>query len=302
MTSPIARPGAVAPSAGTWSRRFCRLFMHALFRSLFGWRGGETGTSFRHPSTDGSMLAGAVHACACAPAKGVVIVCHPFFKFGMHYFFKNGYQDWLNAAGYHVVGFNFKGFGASAVEGLRFSDDVCAMVAWTRERYPDLPLHLLATSFGAFQSIHAIASGRVQVDSALFDSAPATLEHFFGKGIGGAVVRYLSRSRWSHSTGTHDILRMLPLPPATPHLFLYGDADEYIMPPEMAALRRACGDARVQVFPQCGHLELRKVDPQRYIATVLEFFERQGRAPLLANFAKPAHAAGGDMCPEARTA
>jgi alpha-beta hydrolase superfamily lysophospholipase len=235
------------------------ILMRTLFRPVFGWRSnGLVGLEpFVHTSTDGSWLAGAVHASRRGPARGVVLLCHPFLKYGMHYFFRNGYHDWLADAGYHVVAFDFKGFGRSTVGGLSFAADVVALGEWVGQRYPDLPVHLLGTSFGAFHAIHAIATGRTRFASVLFDSVPASSARFFGRG----------------ATGTRPVFRALPLPHDLPRLFLFGADDPFITAAEVDGIRRACGAASVRVYPGCGHLEVRKAHPGAYRAAVLAFFD-----------------------------
>ena len=68
--------------------------MRTLFKPVFGWRGdGLAGLEpFVHTSTDGSWLAGAVYTSRRMPARGVVLLCHPFLKYGMHWFFNHGYH------------------------------------------------------------------------------------------------------------------------------------------------------------------------------------------------------------------
>ena len=270
-----AAPG----TTGLLERACGGLLMRTLFRPVFGWRGGEQGDIAAglqpsvHTGADGSWLAGAVCASRVEPAHGVVLLCHPFLKYGMHYFFRNGYHDWLTDAGYHVVAFDFKGFGRSTVGGLSFAADVVALGEWVGQRYPDLPVHLLGTSFGAFHAIHAIATGRTRFASVLFDSVPASSARFFGRGATGTVMRWLGASRWAGATGTRTIFRSLPLPDDLPRLFLFGADDPFITAAEVDGIRRACGAASVRVYPGCGHLEVRKAHPGAYRAAVLAFFD-----------------------------
>lgn len=249
--------------------------MRTLFRPVFGWRGeGSAGLEpFVHTSTDGSWLAGAVHASRRVPARGVVLLCHPFLKYGMHWFFNHGYHDWLADAGYHVVGFDFKGFGRSTVGGVAFADDVVAMGEWARERWPGLPVHVLGASFGAFHALHAIATGRTAFASIVCDSVPATLSRFFGGGLTGTVMRGMSTSRWADATGTRPIFRSLPLPHDMPRLFMFGSADPFITAAEVDRLRAMCGAASVRVYPACGHLDVRKAYPAAYRGAILDFLD-----------------------------
>jgi pimeloyl-ACP methyl ester carboxylesterase len=249
--------------------------MRTLFRPVFGWRGdGPAGLEpFVHTGADGSWLAGAVRTSRHARARGVVLLCHPFLKYGMHYFFNHGYHEWLAEAGYHVVGFDFKGFGRSTVGGVSFAEDVIAMGEWAQDHWPDLPVHVLGASFGAFHALHAIATGRTAFASVLCDSVPATVARFFGRGVTGAVMRGVSTSRWAEATGTRPIFRALPLPRDLPRLFLFGGADPYITPAEVEHLRAMCGAIHVRVFPDCGHLEVRQACPGAYRGVILGFLD-----------------------------
>jgi hypothetical protein len=264
---------------GLLARACGGLLMRTLFRPVFGWRGGEQGDiaaglqPFVHTGADGSWLVGAVCASRVEPAHGVVLLCHPFLKYGMHYFFRNGYHDWLADAGYHVVAFDFKGFGRSTIGGLSFAEDVVALGEWASQRYPDLPVHLLGTSFGAFHALHAIATGGTKFASVLFDSVPATVARFFGRGATGTAMRWLGTSRWADATGTRAIFRSLPLPDDLPRLFLFGADDPFITAAEVDRVRQACGAASVRVYPGCGHLDVRKAHPGAYRAAVLAFFD-----------------------------
>ena len=251
------------------------ILMRTLFRPVFGWRGdGLAGLEpFVHTGADGSWLAGAVYTSRRVPARGVVLLCHPFLKYGMHWFFNHGYHEWLADAGYHVVGFDFKGFGRSTVGGMSFAEDVIALGEWARDCWPELPVHVLGASFGAFHALHAIATGRTAFASVVCDSVPATVARFFGGGVTGAVMRGMSTSRWADATGTRPIFRSLPLPHGLPRLFLFGGADPFITPAEVERLREACGPSNVRVYPDCGHLEVRKAFPGAYRGAILGFLD-----------------------------
>jgi alpha-beta hydrolase superfamily lysophospholipase len=251
------------------------ILMRTLFRPVFGWRSnGLVGLEpFVHTSTDGSWLAGAVYVSRRVPARGVVLLCHPFLKYGMHWFFNHGYHAWLADAGYHVVGFDFKGFGRSTVDGVSFAEYVLALGEWTHDARPGQPVHGLGASFGAFHALHAIATGRTAFASVLCDSVPATVARFFGGGVTGAVMRGMSTSRWADATGTRPIFRSLPLPHDLPRLFLFGGDDPFITQAEVAHLRDLCGASSVRVYPDCGHLDARKAFPGAYRGAILDFLD-----------------------------
>lgn len=260
---------------GMFGRLFSKVLMGTLFSPVFGWRGDKTVDveHFRHIGVDNSSISVALRKSDAELPKGVVILCHPFLKYGMSYFFKNEYHQWLAQAGYHVVGFNFKGFGLSTVEGVSFSEDVTSMVLWANREYPVLPIHILGLSFGAFHGIHALAAEKVKISSVIFDSVPVSISTFFGDGLLGVFMRWLSKSRWSHITGTKEILGSLPLPREIACLFLYGNQDKYVSLSEIEKVRTICGAENVVMYTNCGHLEIRKKHPHEYIELVTKFFD-----------------------------
>ena len=275
---------------GRFETACIKVMMPVLFRSVYGWRNkdaaAEQGERFDIHGVDGSILKAIRFTTARAPAKGIVLLCHPFLKYGMDYFVKNNYHEWLNDAGYDVVAFNFKGFGTSSVSGIAFSDDVQSAAQWIAERQPELPLHLLGVSFGAYHSVHGIARHEMRFASALFDSVPMEISSFFSAGAFGAVMRWLSRSRWGHPTGTKPLDDSLPALSETPCQFLFGRNDKLISSSEISRLRVNCPNAGVVLYDDCGHLELRKTHPRRYISDITNFFDLHGaaqRAPKYLN-------------------
>ncbi len=265
---------------GLLTTGFSKLLMRVLFRPVFGWCGDKTTDveHFKHIGVDNSSIAVAIRKSDADPAKGVVVLCHPFIKYGMSYFFRNKYHQWLAQAGYHVVGFNFKGFGSSTVEGVSFSKDVTSVALWVKREYPALPIHLLGISFGAFHGIHALAENKVNITSVIFDSVPASIRSFFGSGLLGVFMRCLSESRWSHVTGTKEIFGSLSILRDIPCLFLYGNKDKYISSNEIEKVRAICGASNVIVYSDCGHLEIRKNYPVEYVDVITKFFDKHGES------------------------
>lgn len=254
--------------------------MRVLFNPVFGWKDRETHAVQRHciNGFDDSTLSLAVAPAAHETPKGIVLLCHPFSKYGMSYFLRKKYHEHFISAGYHVVAFNFKGFGASTLKGISFADDVACVAAWARARFPNLPLHLFGASFGAYHGIHCIAKHRAQFVSAVFDSVPTRITAFFNRGFSGALLRWISTSRWARVTGTHSIFESLPLVGSLPCLFLYGRADPLISPSEITRVSVACKNATIRVYENCGHLEILKHHPMDYINTMLGFVELHSAA------------------------
>ena len=242
--------------------------MRTLFKPVFGWRGGDSAglEPFVHTGADGSWLAGAVCAAGVVPARGVVLLCHPFLKYGMHWFFNHGYHEWLADAGYHVVGFDFKGFGRSTVGGVSFAEDVVALGEWVRAALAGLPVHVLGDVVRRVPRAPRHRDGPYSVRVGPVRQRAGHGRALLRQRRDGRRDARLSTSRWADVTGTRAIFRSLPLPDGLPRLLLFGAADPFITPAEMDRLRDACGAGNVRVYPGCGHLEVRKAFPVRTAA------------------------------------
>jgi hypothetical protein len=244
-----------------------------MFRPILGYRQSrpEDFTPLPLRSADGSQLE-AVLASAREPAHGVVIFCHPFLKYGYHYFVKSGLVDAVRKEGFHCLLFNFKGVGASELKGGPFHEDVSAAIGLARRRFPDLPLYLLGASFGGYQAVHALARDDGQVRAALLDSVPLSATHFFQKGLTGILMRWLSRSRWAHRTGTEPLLSSLTAIQRTRLHLLYGAQDAYCPVEERDRLGTSLPGLRVTALPEVGHLQGYKRAPDQFMRAVREQF------------------------------
>ena len=99
---------------------------------------------------NGQHRLAAWHLPARTPApRAVILLTHPMTKAGKHFFVKRGYPERLAAAGYHVVGMDFNGFGESDQIGLNYKADVRAAMHLIRRRWPELPVGAWGLSLGA---------------------------------------------------------------------------------------------------------------------------------------------------------
>lgn len=95
--------------------------------------------------------------------RAIGVVCHPHPLFGGTLTNKvvHTVGRAFVAQGAPTLRFNFRGVGASAGsydEGRGETDDLLAVVAWLRERFPGLPLWLGGFSFGSFVALRGQAA------------------------------------------------------------------------------------------------------------------------------------------------
>jgi pimeloyl-ACP methyl ester carboxylesterase len=224
-------------------------------------------------SDDGSLLEAALMKATTAEARGVLVFCHPLLKSGYHYFLRGGLAGWGAGEGFHGVLFNFKGIGRSSLGGLCFADDVVGAVAFARDRFPGLPVHLVGHSFGGYHAAHALARLDGDVASAVFDSVPPRITNFFRSGPSAFLMKGLSRSPWAGVTGISPISPSLARIHLTPLLLIYGDEDEYCPAEEVHALATAVPTASLRKLPGTGHLQGFREHRDAYTSALLEHWK-----------------------------
>jgi pimeloyl-ACP methyl ester carboxylesterase len=261
---------------------FSTLFIRLMFKSVHGWKNRipDRALPFTHIGRDGSCLEAAIGLTPHAHVKGVVLLCHPFLKYGMHYFFNNELDKALNDQGFHVVTFNFKGFGHSNIKGHAFYEDVLSISDLIKRQFPHLPLHLLGCSFGGFQLSHALARDGSLFNSVVLDSVPCSVTTYFKNGLLGPAMKMLSNSKIAQATGTMAVKHALSKVSKLPIAFLYGSQDKYAPQQDIDELKAQCKDIVFMKFDGSDHLENYKKHKQAYIQFVVQFFTENTRPSL----------------------
>ncbi|MCO1621710.1 alpha/beta hydrolase [Pseudomonas putida] len=267
---------AVEQSPTRFGIAISKLFIRVMFRQVQGWERDvpSRAEGFVETASDGSKLEGAVLLANPAKAKGVVLLCHPFLKYGMHYFFENGIDQVFLEQGYHVIAFNFKGFGRSTIGGHAFADDVLSIARKIAREYPGLPIHLVGCSFGGYHLSHALARDASPFTSAVLDSVPVSVRSYFTRGPLRLAMRWISGSRLAVPTGTCAIDHSLKSVHHLPIAYFYGLSDRYIPEASVTRLSLDCTSLHVVGFEACRHLENHKKHRDRYFQEIFAFFVR----------------------------
>ncbi len=124
--------------------------------------------------------------------RALAVICHPHPLHGGTLNNKIVHQlaKTFTESGAVSVRFNFRGVGASEGrydEGRGERDDLLAVTAWARGRWPGLPLWLAGFSFGGFIAMDAVHDLQPQW---LVTVAPA-VNYFPGQGVSLASVDWL---------------------------------------------------------------------------------------------------------------
>lgn len=189
-------------------------------------------------SHDGTRLSG-WFVPAIGPAKGTVLHLHGNAENMTSHF---GFVDWLPAAGYNIMVFDYRGYGQSAGSPTRSGvyEDSCAALVYLRSR-PDIDAEriiVFGQSLGAVQAINVVGGGerlgvRAVVVEAPFYSYRRIVRDIMGKipllsWFKTPLAAILIRDRLS---AADYIDRIAPIP----LLLIHGSQDE-VIPLEHATL------------------------------------------------------------------
>jgi alpha-beta hydrolase superfamily lysophospholipase len=111
---------------------------------------------------------------APGPPRAIVLAVHGLNDYS-HAFEAVGH--YLSNQGITLIGYDQRGFGATAGHGLwhgtdRLTADLITMAGLIRRRHPDTPLYLLGESMGGAVVINALGSGGLEVEGVIL-VAPA---------------------------------------------------------------------------------------------------------------------------------
>jgi dipeptidyl aminopeptidase/acylaminoacyl peptidase len=126
-----------------------------------------------------SELAALVAETSAQPARGVVVCAHPMGLASKGFWLRNGHAQALLDAGFHVVLFDFNGFGESPSTNFDWPVDLVAAGQWARRRFPGLPVHAMGASFGAMHALNAMPHPEFPFDRIVAEGCAATLPLFW---------------------------------------------------------------------------------------------------------------------------
>ena len=175
------RRGIHRPAAFMLTSLLKRLFLR---RFRVPWRNplppGEQAAwqRLRVASASGASLAVWFGAARTPTAAATLVLGHPLGKAAKGYFLTRDYAELLRAQGYHVVLFDFNGFGESSVGSFAYPADIVAVGQAAQALTPGLPLGYFGVSLGAHMAVLALADARHPYQFALLESALTTLDEY----------------------------------------------------------------------------------------------------------------------------
>lgn len=198
--------------------------------------------------------------CLDTPApRAVVVLAHPDRRYGKQWFAREGWLDFLHANRLAAIVFDFPAYGGSRGGSTYFHDDVLAAANEARRLHPDLPLHVVGLSIGAFAV--ANASPHLDADSLVLESPYPTFadwyDHASSRKTLGRVNSTMAKV-WPRTARRIDAGRNIAAARA-PRVLVAATPHDEVTP---IALSRRVHDAapaaarRWLEVPAAGHLEL----------------------------------------------
>lgn len=176
------RATARSPGARWWWHRQLKKPFFGRFMKPWRWPSEVPQDGWqRHTiaSPSGAALRAVLRETALQPARGVVVCAHPMGFAAKGFWLRHGHAEALLAAGFHVLAFDFNGFGESESTNFDWPSDAIAVGRWAKLRYPALPAHALTASFGAMNTLNALPEADFPFERVVAEGVPPTLPLFW---------------------------------------------------------------------------------------------------------------------------
>lgn len=286
-TTSVFPKSAKAPEAldrpPVWEERASNFLLHALSPRLPGVEAQEppprlapfTCFEIERPHAAGQLAA--TWYPAPGPARGAVLLVHPWVPWGQAYFHRRGRIQALRKAGYHVLSFDLGGIAESGPRPAGFLDtDVEAALDALIERAEGLPIHLWGVSAGAYYA-HFVLSRRASVSGAFFEDVPTHLLVWSRREAPWGLPAYLFfehvfRRSYRYFDLRHHAARLKVHEAA----YASGELDRGARADEARELARLAGGTFLEV-PGAGHLDTIRRGGWGVISLALTTFERAER-------------------------
>ena len=210
---------------------------------------------------------------APGPARGAVLMLHPWMTWGRGYFYRRGRIEALRAAGYHALAVDLPGFGGSGPPAGFFDIDAEDALAGLRARAAGLPLHVWGVSSGGYW-LHPVLERRDDVLGAMFeDVSPHLFEWGWRMEPWGRPGYAFFNTFLRRAYRFVDMRLHARCMRARAAAYVSGQRDPGVRPDDTRALADAAG-AECLIVPNTGHLGAIKFAGEEVIALALATFAR----------------------------
>lgn len=230
-------------------------------------------------SSNGSLLQAILGEALSENTRGALVLAHPMGRAAKGFWLKHGHATLFREAGYHVLAFDFNGFGESPSTTFEYPADVIAAGKFLRDKYPLAELGVVGISFGAGYALCALANSDQPFTAAILEGAFPTLPDFwqhypflqFLLKISQVVYPALER-------GLRPIEAAAKLKHDTRILLIYGTEDRFT-PPEhghrLLTVLQPLTQSKLWLVEGASHTMAYQKNPEAYQSQVLGFLKEK---------------------------
>lgn len=232
-------------------------------------------TQVRIASRSHSSLAAIVRKTHVAVPLGVVVCAHPMGRASKGFWLREGHAQALLDAGFHVVAYDFNGFGESPSTNFDYPGDAISAGLWARHRFPGLAVHAVGASFGAMNTISAMADPAFPYDRIVAEGCSPSLAAFWkaypfvhAMLMVGSVVAPGVQRRMRPEAGLARMRSNVRL------LLVHSKADDWTPVAHgdrLAAAAPGKADVRRLILERAGHTHGLRDEAERYWPAVSDF-------------------------------
>jgi pimeloyl-ACP methyl ester carboxylesterase len=234
-------------------------------------------------SRSGSRLQALVARSPAATPRGVVVCAHPMGLAAKGFWLRYGHAARLLQAGFHVVAFDFNGFGESPSTNFDYPGDVLSVGRWAQREFAGLALHALTASFGAINTLSAVAESDFPFQRVVAEGCPPSLPEFWkAYPFAHAVLQVGRRFNPASERRLRPVHHLPRMPQGVEMLLIHSHGDRWTPVAFGDALERAADrprQVRRLLLDRADHTHGLRDEPERYWPAVQAFL--LGEAPAL---------------------
>lgn len=205
--------------------------------------------------------------------KGVVILAHPYLAEARNFFLGRGHADMYRSLGYHVITFDFNGFGESPFHDFAYASDLEAVADEARRRYGNLLICGHGVSFGASHTITYATRESNHFDCIIIENCLDSNLSYYKKR--NRKLHYLVKALmkiFPGSNSDHNYVRSISrLHNVNRVLLIYNSDDELTTPIMGRQLEEACNKPVTFCLMNGKHLNALKDNQALYSKTISVF-------------------------------
>lgn len=205
--------------------------------------------------------------------RGVVVLSHPYLAEARDFYLIRGHAAMYHELGFHVVVFDFNGFGQSPFRDFSYEQDLSMVVAEIGNRYPGLRLLGHGVSFGAAHTITYSTRPDNLFEAIIIENClDSNLSYYKKRNKKLHILVMVLMKVFPGANKDHNYIKAIScLRHVTRVLFIYTQDDELTTPLMGERLAASCNKPAIYSLMKGRHLTALRDNRQLYTHTVSDF-------------------------------